>query len=278
MVQFLATARLGARTTVFRPLSVAKPVGRLDFSTTSAFLKAGGHKGRNGLSMMAPKMEATQSHRIAAKEEGNLLDDFGLMPETFVMPTGKNRPSIFKQPKENLDFRWTRYKRGFRNFREWLLYLWNVKGQWKMIWEPKKLVANLHQDMYEAYARGDGRALTKVCGAGLMNNFTSKLIRRPKGVKMEWRLHKYLSPIKMVSNRAHFYLDMGFNRRQAVFRIHSTQSLTKYDAKGNVVPGTGEPKELVEYVVLEQMALKGRPRSHWYVWGTTEETTELPKA
>lgn len=53
--------------------------------------------------------------------------------------------------------------------------------------------------------------------------------------------------------------------------------MTKYDAKGNVVPGTGEPKEVVEYVVLEQMKLPSRPLSHWYVWGTTEETTKARK-
>ena len=59
---------------------------------------------------------------------------------------------------------------------------------------------------------------------------------------------------------------------QAVVRIRSTQSITKYDAKGKPQPGTGEKKETIEYVVIQKHWTAGK-ETPWVVWGTTEETT-----
>jgi len=38
------------------------------------------------------------------------------------------------------------------------------------------------------------------------------------------------------------------------------------------VPGTGQEKEVKEYVVIQKRLWKGKEEG-WLVWGTTEETT-----
>jgi protein MBA1 len=60
--------------------------------------------------------------------------------------------------------------------------------------------------------------------------------------------------------------------RQAVVRISSRQSLTRYKGDGTPVPRTGTEKEIREYLVIQKMLIKGTEEP-WKVWGTTDETT-----
>ena len=76
----------------------------------------------------------------------------------------------------------------------------------------------------------------------------------------------------MVSNSTLYILQKDTVVWQAVVRIRSTQSITKYDAKGKPQPGTGEKKETIEYVVIQKHWTAGK-ETPWVVWGTTEETT-----
>lgn len=64
----------------------------------------------------------------------------------------------------------------------------------------------------------------------------------------------------------------GMGLRQAVVRIASRQKLTRYGVDGSVVPGSGQEKETVEYLVI-QKKLERAAEQEWMVWGTTEETT-----
>ncbi|KAL7269637.1 hypothetical protein RUND412_007688 [Rhizina undulata] len=73
---------------------------------------------------------------------------------------------------------------------------------------------------------------------------------------------------------AHYNAGMNMDRWQAVVRIYSLQNLTKLDNKGEAIPGTGERKEVLEYVVVEKKA-SGGTESWWYVCGTIEETTRM---
>ena len=59
--------------------------------------------------------------------------------------------------------------------------------------------------------------------------------------------------------------------RQAVVRIRSRQSLTRYK-DGQVVAGSGQEKDVQEYVVIQKRLWKGKEEG-WLVWGTMEETT-----
>ena len=65
--------------------------------------------------------------------------------------------------------------------------------------------------------------------------------------------------------------------RQAVVRIQSRQSLARItgvrpDGQEMVAKGTGEEKEIREYVVVQRRLWKG-VEGPWTVWGTTEETS-----
>ena len=87
-----------------------------------------------------------------------------------------------------------------------------------------------------------------------------------------------LSRPRVVSSKAHHYAGIGLNRRQAVVRLHSVQSLAKITLgkRGEEVVARegGEEREVVEYLVIEKKYDKG-VEGAWCVWGTTEETTGL---
>lgn len=186
------------------------------------------------------------------------------------------------------------------------VFKWTTKQKLR-IWEPKKVAPSLHKDMYTAFAEweawirsqcllrliwktsGDLDSLRLLCGDGLLNSFQKRIAAR-RHTQMKWKLHKLLSRPKVVSNKAHHYMGYDQDRRQAIVRIHSLQvlphahtprqheveywaciqSLSKFDAQGKHLKG--EPKEVVEYLVIEKNYHMGK-ESPWYVWGTTEETT-----
>ena len=63
----------------------------------------------------------------------------------------------------------------------------------------------------------------------------------------------------------------GAALRQAVVRLQSRQSLAKLDSNGEVVNGTGEIKQVKEYVVIQRRMWKGKEEP-FMVWGTVEES------
>jgi protein MBA1 len=89
-------------------------------------------------------------------------------------------------------------------------------------------------------------------------------------------LVKHNSRAKLVSHRAARLPIEGAALRQAVVRIASRQRLTRRvkrkDGEMEVVPGSGQEKDIVEYVVLQRQYIGGR-EEEWQIWGTTQETT-----
>lgn len=61
-----------------------------------------------------------------------------------------------------------------------------------------------------------------ICGEGLLQSFAKRLFTRGQ-MQMEWKLHRYVRSIRIVSNKAACYAGMSLFRRQAVVRIHSVQ-------------------------------------------------------
>lgn len=64
--------------------------------------------------------------------------------------------------------------------------------------------------------------------------------------------------------------------RQVVVRLQSRQSLARIirSTKGQedlVKKGTGEVKDVTEYLVIQRRMLKGKEEP-WMVWGTTNES------
>ena len=64
--------------------------------------------------------------------------------------------------------------------------------------------------------------------------------------------------------------------RQVVLRMDTRQSLAKLRAgldgsSDTVIAGTGEQKDVKEYLVLQKRILQAQ-EGEWVIWGTTDET------
>ena len=126
-------------------------------------------------------------------------------------------------------------------------------------------------NMYtDARQRGDTDTLRTICADGLYESFRARIAAR-RGEKVQWTLHKYIRSPRVVSDRAARLPIDGAGLRQAVVRIRSRQSLTRM-REGQVVAGTGQERDVKEYVVIQKRLWKGKEEG-WLVWGTTEEST-----
>ena len=130
--------------------------------------------------------------------------------------------------------------------------------------------------LYSRGSRGDLSTLERICADGLLASFRSRIharwaAGRPQ-YSLDWTIHKYTRFARVVSNRAIRLPIPDSGLRQAIVRISSTQSLAKHDFHGNLIPGTGEPKDVTEYLVIQKRLISGK-ETYWEVWGTVEETT-----
>ena len=126
-------------------------------------------------------------------------------------------------------------------------------------------------------ARGDTATLTTICADGLRESFRSRIAARSPTERIRWTLHQYTRAPRVVSHRAMMLPVKGAAMRQAVVRIQTRQSLAKItevgpDGREKMAKGTGQEKEIREYVVLQRRIWKG-VEEPWIVWGTTEETS-----
>ena len=194
--------------------------------------------------------------------------------DTFVAPSGSNLPSLISTPKTYAALRYHQIKRRLQDLFVMAIYrITNRADGIKINFRATKPIATaLHQNMYTAFAEKDLSTLKRICCSGLYDSFVSRISARPKGETWTWELVKMTKSPKVMSNRA---ASLGIDRagiRQAVVRICSQQRLTRYKLDGSVVPGTGEVKEVKEYIVIQKTLWQG-VESEWMVWGTTEETT-----
>ena len=130
----------------------------------------------------------------------------------------------------------------------------------------------LYRQMYTAFAEGDSKTLREICTDGIYDSFLARIGARARGERVHWDLVKYNKRPKVVSNRAARMGMDGAGIRQAVVRICSRQRLTRYTANGQKVPGTGEERDVVEYVVVQRKYWQWK-EEQWQIWGTTEETS-----
>ncbi|MCJ1386789.1 hypothetical protein MMC17_009916 [Xylographa soralifera] len=228
---------------------------------------------------------AQKSMKVAAREamKGDAIpSDFGLLPGTFVMPSRLRRPSIIRSARLRLQLEWHRLKTRVIDFGGVIYYKWGIAK--KPNPRPKLALRNtgriaqaLYTQMYTAFAEprresGDLALLRKTCSDGLFASFQSRIASRPKNQKLRWTLHQYTRTPRVVSHRA-VVLPMvkGAALRQAIVTVHSRQSLTHLKAGEEMTSGTGEVKEVKEYVVVQRRMWKEHEEP-WMVWGTTEES------
>jgi len=209
------------------------------------------------------------------KEGSNIPNDMGLLPGTFVTPTLTNRPSLLSTPRARLKLEWARVKTHVMDYIGMLVFkITSKKPRPKLrIRQTAPTALGLHRQMYTAFADGDLLTLRNICADGLLESFKARIAtRRRQGETFQWQLHKYTKSARVVSNRLIVVpIVKDFAIRQAVVRIQSRQSLAKLK-DGQVVPGTGHPRDVKEYLVIQRLIKSGK-EGPWMVWGTTEETT-----
>ncbi|KAL8659691.1 MAG: hypothetical protein Q9226_000316 [Calogaya cf. arnoldii] len=126
------------------------------------------------------------------------------------------------------------------------------------------------------HCSGDVTTLSTICTEGLLASFKSRIAARPRNERFRWNLHKFIRAPKFVSQRVGVLPYKGSAIRQVVVRMRSRQSLARMVSRGPGRPdaqiqGTGEEKDVTEYLVLQRRIWK-EIEEPWMVWGTTDET------
>ncbi|KAF2834263.1 hypothetical protein M501DRAFT_990436 [Patellaria atrata CBS 101060] len=235
-----------------------------------------------------------QSLRVAAAErqKKEFPNDIGLFPETFIMPTGKNKPSIFQNPTERYHLELQRVKTRFVDKFSQFYYKFVLRRSKPrpslQNWSLRRITLDLQSQMYLAFAAGDVARLREMCADGLYNSFRSRISQRSPSSQYEWRLES-VSRLKtrVVSNKAS-PLPVGNDSkdpsracgmRQVVVRIVSKQRLILRNPKESPQPGhdhdlaesKDKVKEVTEYLVLQRKMWMG-VEEPWSIWGMAKET------
>ncbi|KAL8824063.1 MAG: hypothetical protein Q9191_005331 [Dirinaria sp. TL-2023a] len=132
--------------------------------------------------------------------------------------------------------------------------------------------------MWTAFARGDLEKLKALCTEGLYKDLSSRIKARRHNERFEWKYYNPIGRPRVVSNRATSLPVPGLKEcgmRQVVVRLRSKQSLTKRRRSGKeetIVPGTGETKDITEYLVVQLRMMKGKEAPGWKIWGTANES------
>ncbi|KAK2629646.1 hypothetical protein QTJ16_000466 [Diplocarpon rosae] len=236
-----------------------------------------------------PRQAPDRSLRLASKQaqmaHAMTATDIGLLPETFIRPTGSKLPSFFREPRAAARLLWTLVRRRVRDrVSLFALYISSPREDGKRFWQRKVKLSRkkvtptavaLHQQMYKSFADGNMAALAKICSDGILQKFQTRIGNREPGQKMLWELVRYNQKPKLVSHRGAKFPSEGHAIRQAVVRIASTQRVVKLmQGKGGAVrrvPGSAKEKDVVEYVVVQRIT-RDWIEGSWQVWGTTTET------
>ena len=137
------------------------------------------------------------------------------------------------------------------------------------------LVGKAHPGWLTYFARGDQNLLKEICCEGLYKHLTDRIGLRSSNESARWTLHRHIGASRVVSSRASGLPRNNSALRQAVVRIRSLQGLVrlKRNATGErkAVDGPENPREILEYLVLQRRILDGK-EGPWKIWGTTEET------
>jgi protein MBA1 len=244
-----------------------------------------------------PSMSRTQKEQQAAMlRSGQVPDDIGLLPDTFVLPRNPTERWTWKLRKA-----WAKTR--FVDFYGMLAFKWFlIKPRPQMeVFAVAPKAAELHKEMYTAFAAGNLEAVKDRVCTGLFGSLRGRLLQRAPNTFLRWSVKKQLSAPKLCSYKAAalpYEKSQDSTERnaqiQAVVKLHTLQSLQhakkvskregKTNSKAGVVVtmeenvGAVEEKESVEYVVVQRTLRKGK-MGPWQIWGFTDETTlaQLPK-
>lgn len=244
-----------------------------------------------------------KAQQATAMRDGTMLDHLGLLDNTYVPPSGKNRPSFFSDPKT----RWKLQKYAFRS------YIDELKGYFAAYWyikpRPKlnkgeipAVAKELYEQMYTHFAAGTIAKIETKLAPGILGSLRNRLSQRTANTALLWTLHKYYGKPQLMSYKFTTFPEGAatekFGIAQAVVKIQSKQSLQhvqrmqikgatgKAIVKEVVVDEEGKPvpqekleehreksaKVTTEFLVVQRLMKKSN-FGPWHIWGTTEEST-----
>lgn len=238
-----------------------------------------------------PSMSRTHKEQQAAMiRSGQVPDDIGLLPDTFVLPRNASERWNWKLRKAWLKARFVDVW-GFVAFKFFL-----VKPRPNLeVFQIAPKAAQLHREMYTAFAAGNLEAVKDRVCTGLFGSLRGRLLQRAPNTFLRWSVKKQLSAPKLCSFKAAalpYEKSQDATERnaqiQAVVKLHTLQSLQhakkvskregKTNTKAGVIVtveedvGAVEEKESVEYVVIQRTVRKGK-MGPWQVWGFADEMT-----
>ena len=121
------------------------------------------------------------------------------------------------------------------------------------------------------YSR-DVTVLRTICAEGLYNLLVARIAARPRDETLRWTSHSSVQQPRVVSHRVNMLpLITRSALRQAVVQLKTRQSLERLLPDGRAMPGTGEVKEVTEYIVIQKRIINEK-EDKWIVWGTVEES------
>ncbi|KAK5113155.1 hypothetical protein LTR85_010973 [Meristemomyces frigidus] len=249
---------------------------------------------------------AVAQQQKTAIRAGQIPDDIGLLPDTFIMPRGKNKPSWFGIPGGRWRMEKKRIKVRAQELLSTMMYrFFMVRPRPRLHMRSIPGIAkDLQKQMYTHFASGNMAPMEGRICEGLLGSLRSRIGQRPPNTALRWTLHRYLSRPRLVSYRAAIMPGQKGETSsekngavQAIVRIQSLQSLQHVrrtssrdatgkltvkevivDAQGREVAPVEEgevprdAKESVEYLVVQKSLRRSR-EGPWMIWGTAEETT-----
>ncbi|KAK0253711.1 hypothetical protein LTS02_012467 [Friedmanniomyces endolithicus] len=221
--------------------------------------------------------------RKDALKSGQMPLDIGLLPDTLVMPTGKNLAGSLGTggssatagggPRRRLRLEWKRFRtRAIETFGRLMWKFVTVKPRPKLdYFRVHSIAQTLHREVYEHFAAGNLPPIeAKIC-EGFLGSLQRRIALRAPGTGIRWTVHRYLDKPRCVSFKAASFPfqkgELSTERNgvlQAVVRIRSLQSLQRVkkvsergeegklvvrevvvDAQGNEVVGGEEDEDQV---------------------------------
>ncbi|OXV08108.1 hypothetical protein Egran_04129 [Elaphomyces granulatus] len=234
-----------------------------------------------------PSLRTLQRKQLAT--DISKFPDLGVLQGTFIRPLWRDMPSIFQKPRERLQMEWLWLKSTFMHFVELLLYCkhYNTKLPLRLRGR-KKMVRDLHHQMYTAFANADVDTLNTICCPGLARSLTARIHQRPSNELVSWSLDKYLRTpttffmgVRILSDRGVAFPNMPDSGvRQIVARVTSRQSTGKTSsADGQMVSGDAnlQPSQVkqqncTEHIVFQRLMWSGEELG-WSIWGHANPTT-----
>ncbi|KAI4798264.1 hypothetical protein E4T44_11782 [Aureobasidium sp. EXF-8845] len=258
--------------------------------TTTPSLHAGVRKSKS----FAPhqtgmKQPSQKSFEVMKKEQMKNIDqmpnDVGLIPGTFIMPTGNRLPSGFGERIKLERYRlWMRIKEIFG--RHYMGYFHvSPRADFQTAAVPS-IAKSLYTDMYTAFSAGNLSPIAHKLCENIHTSLEQRIATRGPNTGIAWTLHQWTAEPKVVS---HKYMPMSLEDnkdktkqttiQQVCVRMQSLQSLKKVkrvkQGKETVEVleegSSAEPKEVVEYLVVQRLCKRGK-MGPWMVWGTTTES------